>query len=205
MTTISKAPNGGAANNIGPNYYSGAMLANDYEWFTYGGLLSDTDAFSTQDADAVARYEAYASGPPKQFFTGFALAQLPQGMTRYVTDGAAVSVPSENLGFYFGGLRAKDFGLIEYLPPIQNESFNADVNSLTLIGLDMTIQGQETWSNHSLPPSVPGRANADIVWIPVSEQGILVAIGGVIFPEYDNATQSDTAAETAQSVSATCI
>ncbi|RQM07977.1 hypothetical protein DH86_00000841, partial [Scytalidium sp. 3C] len=89
MTTISKAPNGGAANNIGPNYYSGAMLANDYEWFTYGGLLSDTDAFSTQDADAVARYEAYASGPPKQFFTGFALAQLPQGMTRYVTDGAA--------------------------------------------------------------------------------------------------------------------
>lgn len=192
FTTMSKASNGGSVNNIGPQYYDGAMFANDYEWFTYGGLLDVTDAYTPPPADAAATYQVYASGPAKQFFPGFAIADLPNGITRYVTDGAAVSVPSENKGYYFGGLRAADYGPIYYLPGPANESMNADVESTTLITLDMTIQDQETWTNESLPSSVPGRANAELVWVPVSKEGILVAIGGVINPSYANINQTDS-------------
>lgn len=174
------------------------MFANDYEWFIYGGLYQDTDEYNPPAADSVAAYEVYASGPPKQFDPGYILDTLPSGITRYITDGASVSVPSENLGFYFGGLRSASFGPIYYLPG--NDTLNADTESTTLIQLNMTVQQKEEWTNYSLPSTVPGRANAEIVWVPVSEQGILVAIGGVINPSYANINQSDNAADTAESV-----
>ncbi|KAF4637195.1 hypothetical protein G7Y89_g887 [Cudoniella acicularis] len=197
FTTISKAPNGGAANNIGPQYYDGAMFANDYEWYTYGGLLSLTAGYELPPDNQVAVYEAYASGPPKQFIAGFRVGSVPIPMTRYVTNGAAVSVPSENLGFYFGGLRSPTWGDITYLP--DNDTTLANVESTTLIQLNMTVQTSETWNNNSLPTTVPGRANAELVWVPVSANGVLVAIGGVINPTFATDYQSDNASETAQS------
>jgi hypothetical protein len=201
FTTTSKAAGGGFANNVGPNYYDGAMFANDYEWWTYGGLLLDTAGYPTPPENQVAAYLQYASGAPKQFTHGYIVEDLPDGLTRYVTDGAAVSVPSENLGFYFSGLRSSSWGQIYYLPGPLNESVNADVVSNTLIELDMTVQLAETWNNYTLPTSVPGRANAEIVWVPVSKQGILVAIGGVIFPSYANVDQADNATQTSASAS----
>jgi hypothetical protein len=48
----------------------------------------------------------------------------------------------------------------------------------------MTQQESPEWSNYSLPSSVPPRAKAEIVWVPLSEHGILVAIGGVINPAF---------------------
>ncbi|KAH8804936.1 hypothetical protein F5884DRAFT_797760 [Xylogone sp. PMI_703] len=183
LTTISKASGGsGNANNIGPNYIDGAMFANDFEWFIYGGELQQTSAFRLPGADSVASYQVYPSGPPKNFQPGFILGNLPDGVTRYITDGAAVSIPSENLGVYFGGLRSPSWGPFYYTP--SNESVNANFESTRLITVDMTNQNFETWTNKSIPSSVPGRANAEIAWVPVSEQGILVAIGGVLFPEY---------------------
>jgi hypothetical protein len=200
LTTISKASGGGAANNIGPQYIDGTMFANDYEWFTYGGLLADTAAYENPGAQSVAAYEQYSSGPPKQFSPGYILDQLPDGITRYVTYGAGVSIPSENLGFYFGGLRSSSRGEIVLNPGPANESVNADVNSLTLIELDMSVQQQEKWNNYTLPTTVPGRASAEIAWVPVSEQGILVAIGGVIDPAYANVNQTNNASTNAASV-----
>ncbi|RDW91032.1 hypothetical protein BP5796_02197 [Coleophoma crateriformis] len=201
FSTLSKASNGGAANNIGPQYIDGAMFANDYEWWTYGGLLQLTDAYDAPASDSVAAYQVYSSPNAKQFQQGFVLKRLPSGISRYITDGASVSVPSENLGFYFSGLQAENFGPIYYLPGTQNGSENADIESETLIQLNMTSQQQEVWSNFTLPSSVPPRANAEIVWVPVSEQGILVAIGGVINPSYANINQTDNAANAAASVS----
>jgi len=181
-------------------------MANDGEWFTYGGLLAITDAFSAQAADAVAGYEAYSFGPPKQFEPGYVVKQLPTGMTRYVTDGAAVSVPSENLGYYFGGLRSDSFGPIYQDPGIRNASFNADTLSQTMIELDMTgLQGSEVWSNLTLPTEAPGRASAEIVWVPVSEKGVLVAIGGVVDPAYANVNGTNNQSTNAQSVSKTTL
>ena len=187
--TISKASGGGNANNIGPNYVDGGMFANDYEWFTYGGLIQVTAAFPTQAGNIIAGYQEYPYGPPKQFAASYVIKDLPDGVTRYITDGAAVSVPSENLGFYFGGLRAQDFGEIEQYPA--NETLNADVNSLTMIEVNMAVQGSEVWTNLTLPDSVPGRASAEIVWVPVGDQGILVAIGGVVDPAYANINGSN--------------
>ncbi|KAK0118301.1 hypothetical protein ONS95_012595 [Cadophora gregata] len=199
FTTLSKASGGGAANNIGPQYYDGAMFANDYEWFTYGGKLRTTDQFKAPAGDAVASWQVYPSGPPKEFNSGFILGTLPNGVTRYVTDGAAVSVPSENLGYYFAGLRSASSGSIFNLPGPRNQSVNADQLSTTLIEINMAKQGGETWKNSTLPTSVPGRANAEVVWVPVSEKGILVAIGGVIFPSYANVNQTNNASATAES------
>jgi hypothetical protein len=60
----------------------------------------------------------------------------------------------------------------------------------------------QTWINESVPSSVPIRADAQIVWLPISEQGILVAIGGVINPQYSNSNQTDNPTIAIQSVSA---
>jgi len=176
------------------------MFANDYEWMTYGGLPAVTDAFNAQGATSIAEYQAYPQGS-KQFTPGYIVGSLPDGMTRYVTNGGSVSVPSENLGFYFAGTRSASWGPIYYLPGSANESVNADQLSLTLIEVDMTTQYKETWSNHTLPDTVPGRADPEVVWVPVSKQGVLVAIGGVIFPSYLNPNTTNNASSTAASVS----
>jgi hypothetical protein len=94
-----------------------------------------------------------------------------------VTNGAGVTAASENLGFYFSGMRAADWGPIDY-----NTNF-ADTPANTLIEIDMSTMRSEKWTNNTLPSTVPPRANAELVWIPVSTQGVLVAIGGVYPPE----------------------
>lgn len=198
FTTISKAAGNGAVNNLGPQYYDGAMFANDYEWMTFGGLPEITDSYNPQPSSSVAAYDAYPQGV-KQFTEGYILDSLPDGMNRYVTDGASVSIPSENLGFYFGGMRSASWGPIYYLPGSSNESLNADQLSLTLIEVDMSVQYKEQWYNYTLPDAVPGRADAELVWVPVSKQGVLVAIGGVIFPSYMNPNQTNNASATALS------
>ena len=199
---MSKAAGGGNANNIGPLYYDGAMFANDHEWITYGGLVKNTAAYKPQPSDTVAAYQESQYGPVRsQFQSGYALQNLPTDMTRYVTNGAAVSVPSENLGFYFSGLRSASKGPIFYQPGSRNESVRASTESDTLIGVNMAVQGQETWSNDTLPTTVPARANAELVWVPVSTRGILIAIGGVIKPSFALASNKNNAADTDESVS----
>jgi hypothetical protein len=199
LTTLSKG-GGGAANNIGPQYYDGGMFANDGEYYTYGGLLLETTAFQLPDSQSVEGYEAFWYGAPgKKFTPGFVNGVLPPGVTRYVTAGAAVSVPSENKGFYFSGLRSASGGPI--FQTTGNDSVTAEVVSSTLISVDLSQELNETWSNQTLPSSVPGRANPELVWIPVSQQGVLIAIGGSIDPEFAFANQSLDATQMAQDVS----
>lgn len=99
-------------------------------------------------------------------------------MTRYITNGGQVSVRSENLAFYFGGMRGQDWG------PITSDDASANVTANTLISVNLTETGdQKYWRNSTLPSFVTGRANAQVVWIPVSQQGLLAVIGGVKNPE----------------------
>ena len=187
LKTISKAPNGGAANNIAPNYYDGAMLGNDDEWFLYGGLLRQTDAFSEPADDAGTSYQAYQYGVDKPGFrAGFLNYDLPDDMTRYIAYGGAANAPSENKAFYFSGLRSPTWGPV-YQPSI-NESLTAINVSNTFITLDMTTQQDEKWKNVTLPDFIKGRANPELVWVPVGAQGILVALGGVVYPNFVNIT-----------------
>lgn len=200
LQTISKAPNGNAATNIAPNYYDGAMLANDHEFFLYGGLLRRTDVFSPPDADAVLAYQISQYGSTKNaFHPGFAQDELPDGLTRYITYGGAANAPSENKGWYFGGMHAPGWGPVYY--PSANESINPTNTSNTLVTLDMSVQYEEKWTNATLPQEIKGRANPSVVWVPVSEQGILVVLGGVSYPDYNNPTANSQ--NEAQSVSLT--
>jgi hypothetical protein len=178
------------------------MFANDNEWITYGGLTKFTDAYKPQDGDAIAAYQAFQYGPVRsQFQPGYALQSLSNGLTRYVTNGAGVSIPSENLGFYFSGMQSASKGPIYYQPGPRNDSVRASYESNTLISVNMQTQGQETWSNDTLPTTVPGRANAELVWVPVSNRGILVAIGGVINPSFATISQKNNASAADDSVS----
>ena len=199
---MTKGSDGGPANNIGPNYVDGTMFANDYEWWTYGGVLDLTASYTPPAASSVALYELYTTAPGTFFKPGFVLGNLPANITRYVTYGAGVSVPSENLGFYFGGLRSETAGEIFW--PAANESTNADQISPTLIELNMTLipQGQARWNNYTLPSSVASRASGELVWVPVGENGILIAVGGVtnlVYSSLSNSINDTVAAQTVHS------
>ena len=99
-------------------------------------------------------------------------------MTRYITHGGQVSVPSENLAFYFGGMRGPDWG------PITSDDASSNTTADTLIMVNLTDTGDnKVWRNSTLPADVASRASPQLVWIPVSEQGIIAVIGGVKNPE----------------------
>ncbi|KAG5950050.1 hypothetical protein E4U53_005521 [Claviceps sorghi] len=165
---ISKA-RGGIASGIStePNYYDGGMLANNAEFFLYGGALFQADAlYDAPNGDAVLGYRRYAYGPEKPLWQkGFTGGHLDGGVTRYIAYGAAVNAPSENKAWYFSGLTSPTRG-----PIIQNSgeaAVKAATISDTLIGLDMSIQLDEKWSNTTLPQKIRGRSNAEVVWVPV--------------------------------------
>ncbi|KAI9795058.1 MAG: hypothetical protein M1816_000080 [Peltula sp. TS41687] len=172
----------GAAINLAPNSVDGTIFSNDNELLFYGGLLRDTQAYEIPPSNNVLSYERFQYGPNREAWKeGLIQSTLPDGMSRYITAGAAVNVPSENLGFYFSGLRRPDWGDIRRGG---DAMYNATVPANTLISVDMSTMRKEKWENVTLPSSIPGRANAELVWIPTAERGLLIAIGGVIYPEW---------------------
>ncbi len=181
MRTLEKTV--GATNNLAPVYLDGTLVANDNEFYLYGGLLRDTESTPQQPpANAVLGYERFQYGPQRETWEpGFYGGQLPDNVTRYISAGAAVNVPSENLAFYFSGMRHPDWGEIRVSG---RPRYNATEIADTLISVDLSTMRQERWTNVSLPSSVPGRAGAELAWVPLAEQGLLIAIGGVINPEW---------------------
>ncbi|KAF9894123.1 hypothetical protein FE257_009096 [Aspergillus nanangensis] len=168
--TISKT--GGAAGNRAPEYHDGAMFANEGELILYGGALDETDSSSEPHDDETMRYERYQYGPQRDSWSPAVYdGELDNDVTRYITSGAGVSAPSENLGFYFSGLHAENWG------PVYDGFVNE--TSDRLITVDMSSMGDGTWSNRTLPGEIQNRINAEAVWIPVSTSGALVIIGGV--------------------------
>ncbi|KLJ13019.1 hypothetical protein EMPG_12031 [Blastomyces silverae] len=177
----------GAANNIFPNFFSGTMFANDYMFYLYGGLTSFTDTSSPPEADRVLAYERDQYGPARiRWSPGFRFDRTNNDVTRYITHGAGVSVPSENKGFYFSGKRGVNWGEIQFPEPIAN------ITSNKLISIDMSKMIAPEWSNSSFPDFIPGRAAGELVWIPVSTSGALIAIGGVPYsPDISNAQRDN--------------
>lgn len=80
------------------------------------------------------------------------------------------------MAFYFSGMHAPDWGSFTW------DGQEAREIADKLITVDMSSFRDETWSNATLPDYIPGRANAELVWVPVSKSGVLVAVGGVINP-----------------------
>ncbi|KAH7167771.1 hypothetical protein DER46DRAFT_297560 [Fusarium sp. MPI-SDFR-AT-0072] len=179
---MSKARGGsGNSNGAAPNFIDGALLGNDAEFFLYGGdLLRNDDLYQAPDKDEVLGYQAYQYGPDKPTWRpSFVDDKLDKEVTRYVAYGGAANVPSENLAFYFSGLRSPTYGAFFTNDP-KNKATNV---SDTLITLNMEEQLYENWTNTTLK-GPKGRANAEVVWVPVGKKGILVVLGGVVYPEW---------------------
>lgn len=137
-----------------------------------------TNSANPPPAEVILGYEAYEDPASiESWKPGFYQKITNNNVTRYITNGAGVSVPSENLGFYFSGMLGPTGGTTE---GGHGSAYTAATN---LITVNTTTMRKEAWQNSSLPSTVPGRANAEIVWLPVSESGILVVIGGVINPK----------------------
>ncbi|RDW61710.1 uncharacterized protein DSM5745_10382 [Aspergillus mulundensis] len=163
---------GGIAGNLAPTYHDGVMFANDGI-----GLLENTDATDSPPANTVLAYERYQYGAQRsEWEPRFVSSNLDDGVTRYITAGAGVSAPSENMGFYVSGMRAPGWG------PIWDNETATNV-SQRMITIDMSDMENGVFANVSLPNEVPGRANGEAVWLPVAASGVVVLIGGVTEPE----------------------
>lgn len=168
-----------------PLYYDGAMLANDDEYFLYGGMLTkETNEVAVEPPNNQGlKFAGFSYGVEKPGFSAaFATYQLTGEITRYLAYGGAANVPSENLAFYFSGLHGPTWDEV-YYPPL-NASTTPNVVSNTLITLNMATQLEETWNNDTLSDGISGRASPELIWVPVGKQGILVALGGVVYPDF---------------------
>lgn len=98
-----------------------------------------------------------------------------------VTNGAGANAPSENLGFYLGGLYNSDGSKYDYFNQPKDEA-----NFLVKVTMDEI--GYSDWAIVPSPDNktVPWRAEGGLVWVPTSTQGILVALGGVVKPADTN-------------------
>ncbi|AEO60577.1 hypothetical protein MYCTH_2309903 [Thermothelomyces thermophilus ATCC 42464] len=189
---------GGDTNSRAPNYLDGALLGNDSEFCLYGGMSAPSTGSSDPPGDSVLCYQAYQYGADKpRFRPGFIDRDLGENVTRYVAYGGAASAPSENLAWYFSGLRSPTWGKI-YMPPYDGGGATfANTVSNRLITMDMANPVSVTFTNDTLPRNIPGRANPELVWVPVGFRGVLVALGGVVYPDWVNASNPRSANETA--------
>ncbi|KAJ5242333.1 uncharacterized protein N7469_000660 [Penicillium citrinum] len=168
---------GGAASNIAPNYIDGVMFSNQEEFYLYGGMMRSTNVTDEPADDTVLGYQAYQYNSDASMWAPKWFSEdLPSGVTRYITNGAGVSAPSENMGFYFSGMRSPDWGSFTY------DDMESNTTADTLITVNMAEMGKGKWVNYTLPDYVAGRSKGELVWLPVSKSGVLVAIGGVVEP-----------------------
>ncbi|KAL7932760.1 hypothetical protein V8C35DRAFT_322941 [Trichoderma chlorosporum] len=200
---ISKALGGQGTNGDTPNYVDGALLANDDEFFFFGGLpLENTVQYADPTQHGLYVYQAYQYGANKPLFEPglHRLDNLPDKVSQFITYGGAANAPSENLAWYFTGQTSQS-GLSIFQN--YNDTTRPSRISNSFVTVNMTIQGDETWSNNTLPSTVKGRASPALVWVPVGAKGILVALGGVVFPAYDNAGQESQNATASEAQSPT--
>lgn len=194
---------GGPGTNIAPNYYDGALLYNNDGFFYYGGLLQRTNSLDDPPGDRVRGFRAYSSRPGVDIQPQFIDDVLDKGLTRQIAYGGAASAPSENMAWYFSGLRAANSGPV-YVPNgvARNLSNAALVVVNSMVTLDMTTQQQERWDFKNFT-DVPGRANAEVVWVPVGARGILVVLGGVVDPDFATPTGKSQDSENNKNKSST--
>ena len=122
-------------------------------------------------ANQTLGYQAYSS-TSGQTIANETVVPMTLTISSYIAAGAGVNVPSESLGFYFSGLVAPNG--VQITP---EEPPNTLVSSM--IRFNMSNPQNPTGLSLPLPDYVAPRASAELVWIPVSSQGVLVAIGGL--------------------------
>ncbi|ETN41026.1 uncharacterized protein HMPREF1541_02960 [Cyphellophora europaea CBS 101466] len=158
-----------------PDFSEGAMFTSDYELYTYGGLPRSDSSSST-----ILNYRLFPSEGQTIFSPGPRTGvDLDNDVSNYVTSGGWASAPSENKGWYFSGMRAASWGPLAQMASTDDVRAVTDLSNV-LITADFTSPGSASWQNTTLPSDVRPRVNPELVWIPVAQQGVLLAIGGVL-------------------------
>jgi Kelch motif len=155
------------------------------------GLLPASNSSPGTPSDHVLGYQLYSEGPEPK--TSPLNETLTTGVSNYITNGAGINIPSESLGFYFSGMTTEDGSLPLF--PIEKPMVAAQ----SFIEVRMSNAQEATWTNLTWPTGVLPRANAQLVWLPVSSQGVLVVIGGVINPQELMNASTDTPSQTSES------
>lgn len=162
--------------DVTPRTSFGHLLANDYGMYSVGGALDYTDSFEPPATDWAVAYDAFEHPP-----AGVANLEkwhsisLGDEMTRSVVQGAYASAPSEGKAWIFGGSTNRRGLDIQLQKPVNN---TGDTTHDRLIIADLTVRGEETFRNESLPNHVIARSQAEMVWLPTGGEGALVVIGG---------------------------
>ncbi|KAI5285510.1 hypothetical protein KEM54_000513 [Ascosphaera aggregata] len=125
-------------------------------------------------AQSIVVYRRYAQpGASSSGVPGISEVLLHDNINRYVVGGAAASAPSENLGFYFSGKHTEGWNSTD------ETDTQTPVISKRLIIADLAEGfNADGWKNETVGKNIPGRPGAEIVWVPVSNKGMLVVIGG---------------------------
>ncbi|KFA65171.1 hypothetical protein S40285_01494 [Stachybotrys chlorohalonatus IBT 40285] len=162
----------------------GAMFASQGSFYLYGGLPYRRSQQRESSVDVeVLGYDIYQYGAsrPTNLMNSWFVTNLPANMTEYIAYGGAASAPSENKAWYFSGLTSPSRGPIYWLYDTETLSDLASEPSDTFITVDMEVQNGVTWRNETLDGVRP-RSDAQVVWVPVGEEGILVVLGGLTNP-----------------------
>jgi len=101
------------------------------------------------------------------------------GVSENIAAGAYASSanPEQRLGWYFGGVAHPDYSALSWT------YFNDNiVASGTFYRIDMSDSEHAHFTSLKWPEAQAPRAEGGLVWLPFGEEGILVALGGVITP-----------------------
>ncbi|OAL30939.1 hypothetical protein AYO20_08524 [Fonsecaea nubica] len=165
--------------NEGPlsNYYlDGYMFADYDEFYAYGGMYYVSGDTVTDRTVSVPLYDIPPDSNVVAGVPNIAYSPESGSFIKDITNGAGANAPSENLSFYFSGKYNADGTAFSYfLPPKDYSPW--------LIKVDTKLQGHADWSREDLTLSnITLRSEGALVWIPASTQGLLIAIGGVVYP-----------------------
>lgn len=142
----------------------------------HSGYLPPSDSADYPPSGQTIAYEKYQYGPEISDFSPTIKQITMEDVSWHITNGAGVSSPSEYLGFYISGVHAPGWG-----PTLDNG--NSTQLSQRMITVDTSKMLDPKFSNSSIPSYIKPRTNAEAVWVPVADRGIVVLIGGVTYPE----------------------
>ena len=181
------------------------MFANDFSFILYGGYQPfSANAPAPPPPTQFSVYEEFLQGPARTWVAGYTNMDIDAASNTnvYVGSGAGVNVRELNMSYYFSGLHSETWGLIKG-PGVTIDPWIANVTSHQLISVDMSSQLSPVWKNVTTPATARPRVNPEMVFVPVGDNGVLIVVGGVLWPDWmtDSTGASPNATETTQSVS----
>ncbi|KAF3920869.1 hypothetical protein ABW21_db0204779 [Orbilia brochopaga] len=158
---IASAPIQGLPKPNGPPAVALGYLWNDLtDLYLYGGQYSDTPPAQPDDFQ-LWKYSVGAKS--------WSVPNTSGGPIQRAAEGAGVSIPNRQKGYYFGG----------HLDGYTTKGWSQSIPRLYLTSMVEYDMDSSTWHNHTESgASFPERADGVLTYIPWGDDGILLALGG---------------------------